>query len=821
MTRVAALRVFCNKTMLLFLLLCLSHRLLGQADVQIRFDTPATHFTQSLPLGNGRLGAMVFGGTGRERLVLNEISMWSGGVQDPNRRDAHAHLAEIQRLLQQEKNKEAQAILQQYFTCAGEGSGNGSGANVKFGCYQTLGDLFINWQDTAGAVTNYERVLQLDKAIATTTWKRGAVRYTEEVLVSAPQQVVLVRLRADKPHAVSFDLQLYRKEAASVAVSPNALTMQGHLNGGNGDTGILFAAYARVLCQGGKTVVRDSVLQIQGASECLILLSAATDLNWPEVARRGPSPLPAAVHFVKEAAKLSYQGLLKNHLTDFSAYFDRCRLRFPERPGDALGKFTTAQRLQRFSAGESDRQLPALYFNFGRYLLVSASRPGGLPANLQGLWAEEYQTPWNGDYHLNINVQMNYWPAEVTNLSRCHEPLLEFVQQLVKPGSVTAAAYYSTSGWTAHMMSNPWKFTAPGESATWGSSLTGGAWLCQHLWQHYRYHPDRGYLRTIYPVLKGAARFYTGILITDPKTGWLVTAPSNSPENTYITEEGFRGQTTMGPTMDLQIGRALLHNTLEAAILLGKDKPWQDSLQQVLQKLAPNQISPSTGGIQEWIRDYKEAEPQHRHVSQLYGLYPSTEINAVDAPQFMAAARNTLLRRGDEGTGWSRAWKIAFWARLGDGDHALKMLKSLLQPAFRSETGSRQGAGTYANLFCAHPPFQIDGNLGATAALAEMLLQCSGKANVISFLPALPTGADWENGSVKGLCAPGGFETDFAWEKGRLVRAKIHSFSGASCTLRLPPGLAVYGADGKKIRVKNEGDAGSFSTQQGRNYWLR
>ncbi|WP_121354355.1 glycoside hydrolase family 95 protein [Flavisolibacter nicotianae] len=811
-------RFFCSSILVL-----VTGRLLAQADVQVKFDSPATHFTQALPLGNGRLGAMVFGGTSQERIVLNEISMWSGGVEDPNRHDAHEHLPEIQRLLQQEKNKEAQDLLQRYFTCAGKGSGNGSGAHVKFGCYQTLGDLFIRWHDTAAAVTAYNRVLQLDKALATTTWKRGAVSFTEDVFVSAPQQAIIVRLRTNTPGVLSFDLALNRKEAATVTANGRELSFSGSLDGGNGDKGVSFAAYATVLPAGGKVEAVNSLLRVTGGTECLVILGAATDLNWPDVTHRGPEPLPVATRQVMAAAKLPYKTLWQNHLADYASYFDRCRINFSGAASDSLVSLSTARRLQRYAAGESDTQLPALYFNFGRYLLISSSRPGGLPANLQGLWAEEYQTPWNGDYHLNINLQMNYWPAEVTNLSRCHEPLLEFTRNLVRPGEETAKAYYNTGGWTAHMMSNPWKFTAPGESATWGSSLTGGAWLCEHLWNHYRFHPDKNYLRTIYPVLKGAAQFYTGILITDPKTGWLVTAPSNSPENTYITAEGFHGQTTMGPTMDMQIGRELLGNTIEAATQLGVDKSWRDSLAQTRQHLARNQISPSTGGIQEWIRDYREAEPQHRHVSQLFGLYPYNEINAIDAPELVEAAKKTLLRRGDEGTGWSRAWKIAFWARLGDGDHALRMFRNLLEPAFRLDVSyTTKGAGTYPNLFCAHPPFQIDGNFGATAAIAEMLLQSIGKEGIIRFLPALPTSAAWRSGRAKGLCAPNGFETDFSWKEGALQKAVILSTAGNVCTVDLPIGMRAYTAAGKPVALRKiSGTIVSFATRKNMKYMLR
>jgi alpha-L-fucosidase 2 len=455
-----------------FLSFTLVSGVLAQSDQQIIFDAPAKSFTESVPLGNGQLGAMVFGDPFHERIIINEKTMWSGGVENPNREGASMYLSQIQQFLRDGRNKDAQNLLQTHFVCAGSGSGHGAGANVKFGCYQIFADLFIDWKDTAKTVTNYKRVLQLDKALSITDWTASGITFTEEVLCSAPQKAIIIRLTASKARALNFTLTLKRKEHSQTKPDNNALALAGQLPAG-ADKGILFSAYLKANTKDGKQTVRDNTLTVSSATECIIVISAATDFNWPMVEQRGSDPLPVVKERAEAAIGMPWTTIKKNHIADFQSLYNRCQFQLGSPDKVVVSNFSTRELLVRFEKGETDISLPALYFNFGRYLLIASSRPGGLPANLQGLWAEEYQTPWNGDYHLNINIQMNYWPPEVTNLASCHEPLIEFTKQLRGPGSRTAKAYYNSDGWVAHVISNPWKFTAPGEGAGWGSTLTG------------------------------------------------------------------------------------------------------------------------------------------------------------------------------------------------------------------------------------------------------------------------------------------------------------------------------------------------------------
>jgi alpha-L-fucosidase 2 len=796
-------------------------KLVAQNDVSMLFKEPAKEFTASSPLGNGRLGAMVFGRTDRERIVLNEISMWSGGVQDADDPNAIKYLPQIRQLLLEGKNVEAQNILQSHFICKGPGSGSGDGANVKFGCYQTLGDLYINWKDGSVPMQNYKRVLRIDSAYNKTSWTRDGIDYTEEVIVSAPGQVIAIKLTSSISGGLSFSTRLFRKERVNYDIQKDGqMFMKGTLNSG-GDEGIHYATVLKVLPTGGKLTVTDTCINVVNASECILLLGAATDMNWPHVEKRGADPLPAVLTTIKKATLHSWKIILQQHVKDFQSYFNRCRLNFTSNDSKEISQLSVIERLKRFNSGLADADLINLYFNFGRYLLISSSRPGGLPANLQGLWAEEYQTPWNGDYHTDINVQMNYWPAEVTNLADCHQPLFTLLKQMAHNGSRTAKIYYGTRGWVTHPITNPWGYTSPGEGASWGSTTTCGIWAATHLWEHYRYNPDKKFLADAYPIIKGAAEFFTGILIEEPKHQWLVTAPSNSPENSFILPNGQQASTCMGPTVDIELGREILNEAIQSSIILNVDKTWADSLKKIILRLAPDQVSPSTGALQEWLEDYKEVEPEHRHTSHMMAVYPLEEITPWDTPELSKACATTLIRRKKGGTGWAWAWRMALWARMQNGDKAYNFLQYFLTPSVANEIDYNKGAGTYPNLFCAGPPFQIDGNFGATAAIAEMLLQSHAKGNVIRLLPALPAEAFLQSGSVKGLRARNGFEVSFNWVNGKTTFIKILSDKGLPCTILLNGSFVIKDKDGRKIAFTKRSDGiVQFATIKGKEYYI-
>ncbi len=767
------------------------------------FDQPAKAFHESLPLGNGRLGAMVFGGVAEERIVLNESSVWSGSANDDNRAGAHAALPEIRRLLREGKNAEAEALVSQNFTCQGVGSGLGNGANVPFGCYQVLGNLRLKFSGAAPVWQDYSRTLDLRTATATVAYKQDGQSFTREHFVSAPDEVFVTRLTGP----VSFTVALDRPERfETTAVNDNELLMTGTLNDGRGGKGVTYAGRLRVMVRGGSVKAEGNTLVVDAAEEAILLFAAATDYRG-FAGRKLSDPVAATARDLDQAAKKTFAQLRATQQADHGQWFGRVELSLSATANSAL---PTDQRLAGFEKDAADPALAALYFNFGRYLLISSSRPGGLPANLQGIWAEEIQTPWNGDWHLDINVQMNYWPALMCNLAELQEPLNKLVESLVEPGRRTAQAYYNSRGWVAHVITNAWGFTAPGERASWGATTGGSAWLCAHLWEHYAFTQDRELLRWAYPILKGCAEFYLDNIWEEPEHHWLVTGPSNSPENAFLLPDGKKAHVCMGPTIDMQQLRELFGNTARAAGLLGVDEAFRRELTEKAARLAPNQIGPD-GRLQEWLKPYGEPEPHHRHCSPLYGLHPYHEITPHGTPELAEACRKLLAGRGDEGTGWSLAWKICFWARLGDGEHALQLFRMLMRPAATGEMNYCGRGGSSANLFCFHPPFQIDGNFGGCAGVAEMLLQShegitdcrllisdsrtahattsqstisNHQSSILHLLPALPKA--WAGkGAVKGLRARGGFTVDIEWQDGKVTNYRIAAQEARTVQVRV------------------------------------
>ena len=781
------------------------------------YSRPAQEWREALPVGSGRLGAMVFGRTGRERIQLNEETIWTGGPYDPTRPGGPAALPEIRRLVFAGRHFEAHDLFAETMM----------GMPAEQMKYQPLGNLELTFPGHE-QVADYRRSLDLSTAVATVRYRVGDVTFTREVFATAVDQVVVVRLAADIGGAISFSARIGGGEDGEVHAdetyayetsAPDELILRGRTGTFNGIEGrVEYQGTVKVLAEGGETTAGGRDVTVQGADAATLIVAAATNfVNYQDVSA---DPARRVAAYLGGVAGKSYDRLRGDHVAEHGRLFGRVELRLQTTGASAR---PTDERIKAYEAG-NDPALAALIFQFGRYILIASSRPGCTPANLQGVWNDRMKPAWEGKYTTNINLEMNYWPVEVGNISECLEPLARMVTELTEPGARVARVHYNACGWVLHQNTDQWLAAAPMDGPTWGTWTTGGAWLCMHLWEHYLFTGDREYLAAVYPVLKGAVDFFLDTLVEHPGGAWLVTCPSTSPENFPACEgnrryrDGFTGielpGTTIcaGPTMDMQILRDLFDCCARASEILDVDAARRERLRQTRGRLAPMQIG-RHGHLQEWLEDWDDLEERHRHLSHLYGLYPSAQISLRDTPDLAQAVQVSLGMRGDGGTGFSMAWKTALWARLLDGEHAHLCLKNLITQ------------NTCPNGFSiCFKPLQVDGSLGGTAGIAEMLLQShmastgAPGAREIHLLPAVPSA--WADGSVRGLRARGGFEVDIAWTAGRITAAAIRSDLGGPCHVRAAAPLAVR-RDGEAVTAERIDETSIlFETGAGEAYRL-